>query len=158
MLFSDILSIYLIDVVSGSIIFSVTHKRAKGPVHIVHSENWLTYSYFNEKWRRTEIASLELYEGKEQSNETEFSSLSSPKYPYIERQAFIMPATILTMKETITEKGITSKHILSKYYTFFTDVSRPTPELAQVSLNLAIGEFSLSIPTRSLCHCKMCSI
>ncbi|XP_044739734.1 ER membrane protein complex subunit 1 isoform X2 [Chrysoperla carnea] len=108
----QILSIYLIDVVSGSVIFSVTHKRARGPIHIVHSENWLTYCYFNDKWRRTEIATLELYEGKVQSNSTAFSSLNSPKLPMIERQAYIMPATILTMKETITEKGITSKHIL----------------------------------------------
>ena len=51
-------------------IFSLTHKRTKGPVHIVHSENWIVYSYFNEKSRRTELATLELYEGKVQSNNT----------------------------------------------------------------------------------------
>jgi len=51
-------------------IFSITHKRVRGPIHIVHSENWLVYSYFNEKGRRTEIATLELYEGKIQSNTT----------------------------------------------------------------------------------------
>lgn len=51
-------------------IFSIMHKRVRGPVHVVHSENWIVYSYFNEKSRRTEIASLELYEGKIQSNTT----------------------------------------------------------------------------------------
>lgn len=51
-------------------VFSVVHKRAKGPVHVVHSENWIVYSYFNEKSRRTEIATLELYEGSTQSNTT----------------------------------------------------------------------------------------
>lgn len=51
-------------------IFSITHKRVRGPIHIVHSENWLVYGYFNEKGRRTEIATLELYEGKIQSNTT----------------------------------------------------------------------------------------
>jgi len=51
-------------------IFSITHKRVRGSIHIVHSENWLVYSYFNEKSRRTEIATLELYEGKIQSNTT----------------------------------------------------------------------------------------
>jgi len=51
-------------------IFSITHKRVRGPIHIVHSENWLVYSYFNDKGRRTEIATLELCEGKIQSNIT----------------------------------------------------------------------------------------
>lgn len=58
------------DAVSGAMIFSIMHKRVRGPVHVVHSENWIVYSYFNEKSRRTEIASLELYEGKIQSNTT----------------------------------------------------------------------------------------
>ncbi|KOX73244.1 ER membrane protein complex subunit 1 [Melipona quadrifasciata] len=93
------LNLYLLDAVSGAMIFSIMHKRVRGPVHVVHSENWIVYSYFNEKSRRTEIASLELYEGKIQSNTTE-------------RQAFIFPAAIESMRETITEKGITSKHII----------------------------------------------
>ncbi|XP_076226646.1 ER membrane protein complex subunit 1 isoform X2 [Nomia melanderi] len=106
------LNLYLLDVVSGAMIFSIIHKRVRGPVHIVHSENWIVYSYFNEKSRRTEIASLELYEGKVQSNITVFSSLSTTKLPIVERQAFIFPAAIESMRETITEKGITSKHII----------------------------------------------
>ncbi|XP_014216207.1 ER membrane protein complex subunit 1 isoform X2 [Copidosoma floridanum] len=106
------LNLYLIDVVSGNVIYSNVHKRTKGPVHIVHSENWLVYSYYNEKSRRTEIATLELYEGKAQSNTTVFSSLSNMKLPIVERQAFIFPAYIESLQETITEKGITSKHIL----------------------------------------------
>ncbi|XP_058792034.1 ER membrane protein complex subunit 1 isoform X2 [Phymastichus coffea] len=108
----DTLNLYLLDVVSGSMIFSIVHKRTKGPVHIVHSENWVVYSYFNDKSRRTEIATLELYEGKTQSNTTTFSSLTNTKLPIVERQAFIFPSSIDSMQETITEKGITSKHIL----------------------------------------------
>lgn len=106
------LNLYLLDVVSGAMIFSIVHKRVRGPFHIVHSENWLVYSYFNEKSRRTEIATLELYEGKVQSNTTVFSSLAVTKLPIVERQAFIFPASIEYMRETITEKGITSKHII----------------------------------------------
>lgn len=64
------LNIYLLDSVSGAVVFSTTHKRAKGPVHMVHSENWVVYSYYNDKSRRTEIATLELYEGKSQTNST----------------------------------------------------------------------------------------
>lgn len=106
------LNVYLLDIVSGSMIFSMVHKKVRGPVHVVHSENWLVYSYFNDRSRRTEIASLELYEGKTQNNSTVFSSLSTTKLPIVERQAFIFPASIESMKETITEKGITSKHII----------------------------------------------
>ncbi|XP_057338794.1 ER membrane protein complex subunit 1 isoform X3 [Microplitis mediator] len=106
------LNLYLLDVVSGSMIFSIVHKRVRGPFHIVHSENWLIYSYYNDKSRRTEIATVELYEGNVQSNTTVFSSLTTTRLPLVERQAFIFPATIESMQETITEKGITSKHIL----------------------------------------------
>ncbi|KAJ8672798.1 hypothetical protein QAD02_004058 [Eretmocerus hayati] len=106
------LTLYLLDVVSGTMVFSIVHKRIRGPVHIVHSENWLVYSYYNEKSRRTELASLELYEGKYQSTSTVFSSLAGTKLPLVERQAFIFPASIESMQETITEKGITSKHVL----------------------------------------------
>ncbi|XP_063985411.1 ER membrane protein complex subunit 1 isoform X2 [Diachasmimorpha longicaudata] len=106
------ITLYLLDVVSGAMIFSIVHKRVRGPIHIVHSENWLVYSYYNDKSRRTEIATLELYEGKVQSNTTVFSSLTTTRLPMVERQAFIFPASIESMTETITEKGITSKHIL----------------------------------------------
>ncbi|XP_063704257.1 ER membrane protein complex subunit 1 [Culicoides brevitarsis] len=107
-----ILNVHLVDVVSGAIIFSMTHRRAKGPVNIVHSENWLTYSFYNEKVRRTEITSIELYEGKTQANSTVWSSLGAPPLPLVERQTYIFPANVAVMKETITEKGITNKHVL----------------------------------------------
>lgn len=108
----NILSIYLIDVVNGGIVFSVVHKRGTEPVHIVHSENWVVYSYFNDKSRRTEVATLELYEGAVQSNTTAFSSVSNLIQPIVERQSYILPAGVEAMRETITEKGITSKHLL----------------------------------------------
>lgn len=112
------MNVYLVDVVSGAIVFSISHKRAKEPIHIVHSENWLVYSYFNDKWRRTEIGTLELYEGKKQSNNTAFSSLAPPLLPMVERQSYILPAQVETMQVTLTEKGITSKHVLSKFRNF----------------------------------------
>lgn len=55
-IFVDIINVHLIDVVSGYVVQSLTHKRAKGPLHMVHSENWLVYSYYNDKVRRTEIS------------------------------------------------------------------------------------------------------
>ncbi len=61
-----------------------------------------------------EFAVLELYEGTKQSNATAFSSLLPPPLPIVMRQAYIFPGHIATMAATITEKGITNKHLLSK--------------------------------------------
>lgn len=55
-IFTDILNVHLIDVVSGAIVASMTHRRVTGPVKIVHSENWLVYSFYNDKIRRNEIS------------------------------------------------------------------------------------------------------
>uniref|UniRef100_A0A1B0D303 ER membrane protein complex subunit 1 n=1 Tax=Phlebotomus papatasi TaxID=29031 RepID=A0A1B0D303_PHLPP len=107
-----VINVHLIDVVSGYIVQSLTHRRAKGPLHMVHSENWLVYSYYNDKVRRTEITTIELYEGKIQTNSTVWSSLTTPPVPKIERQSYIIPANVFAMKETITEKGITNKDVL----------------------------------------------
>jgi len=102
-----------VDMVTGKVFFSATHKKVGGPFHVVHSENWAVYTFFNEKARRTELVSLELYEGKLQSNSTMFSSIDNMVVPLVERQAYIVPVSEVTaLTETITGKGITSKHLL----------------------------------------------
>ncbi|BFF89488.1 ER membrane protein complex subunit 1 [Drosophila madeirensis] len=108
----SVLNLYLVDVVSGSVIFSMTHRKVRAPLSIVHSENWLAYSYFNEKVRRTEITTIELYEGKAQANSSVWSSLQAPPMPLVERQSYIIPAIVEALRETITERGITNKHVL----------------------------------------------
>ena len=110
-----VLNMYLIDSVTGVIVYSINHKRVLAPVNIVHSENWLVYSYFNEKYRRTEITSLELYDNSNHSNKTVFSSLTTQSV-FVEKQSFILAANVLKMKQTITLKGITNKHVLSKIF------------------------------------------
>jgi len=52
------------------------------------------------------------FTGKEQSNATTFSSVDSQVVPLVERQAYILPLDIVALEETITTKGITSKHPL----------------------------------------------
>ena len=85
----------------------------QGPYHVVHSENWVVYTYYNEKSRRAELGSLELFEGKTQSNATVFSSLHNTVAPLVERQSYILgPAFVTALKDTITEKGITTKNLL----------------------------------------------
>ncbi|KAF2896776.1 hypothetical protein ILUMI_09394 [Ignelater luminosus] len=107
-----VLNIYLVDGVTGLIVYSTVHKRADKPVHLVHSENWLVYSYYNERFRRIELGAIELYEGSVQSNSTAFSSHAVSQLPHAEAQAYIFPGTPLAMQATITERGITNKHIL----------------------------------------------
>ena len=45
-LISGFLNVYLLDAVSGSIIFHANHKRVSGNVNLVHSENWVVVSSF----------------------------------------------------------------------------------------------------------------
>ncbi|XP_047502304.1 ER membrane protein complex subunit 1-like [Penaeus chinensis] len=107
------LTVYLVDTVTGAVIESVSHKKVSGPIHVVHSENWVVYTYFNDKYRRSEVTSLELYEGLTQANATAFSSFGGRATPPIlERQAFIMPVGVQATAHTTTEKGITTKFIL----------------------------------------------
>ncbi|KAI5748977.1 hypothetical protein M8J76_003773 [Diaphorina citri] len=140
----NVLSIHLVDVVSGALIESIVHKRTLQPIHIVHSENWLVYVYFNDKTRRNEVSTVEMYEGKVQSNSSAFSSLSkSPFKPVLDKQSYILPVSqVDAIKETITERGITSKHILLALGTggilempwVFLDPRRPravTPEMRE---------------------------
>ena len=111
--FKGQVSIFLLDVITGHLVFTTTHKKSTGPVNIVHSENWLVYSYWNQRYRRNEIASIELYEGKTQSNTTSFSSLDLPLVsPMVERQAFIFPSNIQALGVSLTEKGISNKDLL----------------------------------------------
>ncbi|KAK2851205.1 hypothetical protein Q5P01_007481 [Channa striata] len=104
--------ILLIDGVTGRIIHEAVQRKARGPVHIVHSENWVVYVYWSTKSRRNEFSVIELYEGMELYNSTVFSSLDRPNAPQVLQQSYIFPSSISTMEATLTEKGITSRHLL----------------------------------------------
>ncbi|CAN8006002.1 unnamed protein product [Ixodes hexagonus] len=105
-------NVHLVDGITGAFVYTATHKRARGPVHLVHSENWIVYCYHNEKSRRTEVSVVELYEGASQSNTSAFSSFTSPPAALVEHQSYVFPSSIEAMSDTVTEKGITSKHVL----------------------------------------------
>ncbi|XP_069121270.1 ER membrane protein complex subunit 1-like [Argopecten irradians] len=109
---NNFVNIYLVDSITGHIVFHASHKKARGPVNVVHVENWVVYDYFNQKARRHEIAVIELFEGKEQGNSTAFSSFTAPMEPLVLRQSYIMPVHITAMDVTVTEKGITSRSLL----------------------------------------------
>ena len=42
----NFINLYMIDVVTGHIVFHGSHRRSKGPVHVVHAENWAVVCYF----------------------------------------------------------------------------------------------------------------
>ncbi|KAH7967797.1 hypothetical protein HPB52_002547 [Rhipicephalus sanguineus] len=90
-------TVHLIDVITGAFIYSGSHKRARGPVHVVHSENWIVYCYHNEKSRRAEISVIELYEGAVQSNTSAFSSFNSPPGAIVEHQSYVFPSSVDAM-------------------------------------------------------------
>ncbi|CAB1335856.1 unnamed protein product, partial [Coregonus sp. 'balchen'] len=73
--------VFLVDGVTGRIIHEAVQRKARGPVHFVHSENWVVYEYWNTKSRRNEFSVLELFEGTELYNSTVFSSLDRPYLP-----------------------------------------------------------------------------
>lgn len=104
--------IFLVDGVTGRIIHEAIQRKARGPVHFVHSENWVVYEYWSTKSRRNEFSVLELFEGMELYNSTVFSSLDRPHTPQILQQSYIFPSPITTLEATLTEKGITSRHLL----------------------------------------------
>ncbi|TNN16586.1 ER membrane protein complex subunit 1 isoform 1 [Schistosoma japonicum] len=66
---TNTLMIYLIDVVAGRILYSAVHRRCSEPISLVHSENWIIYTYYNHKSLRNEATVLELYEPTKLSGE-----------------------------------------------------------------------------------------
>ncbi|VDM65110.1 unnamed protein product [Strongylus vulgaris] len=107
------LLLFLIDVVSGQMVHSARLPKATAPVHLVHCEHWIAYSYWSEKGRRTEIGILELYEGSEQTYKDRFDSLTPTKQPpEIISQSFIYAQGIQAMGVSETEKGLTTRSLL----------------------------------------------
>lgn len=65
---------------------------------------------------------IELYEGMELYNSTVFSSLDRPYAPQVLQQSYIFPSSIATVEATLTEKGITSRHLLSECHGLWINV------------------------------------
>lgn len=107
------IEIHLIDGVSGRIIYSSFHRKCRGPIFVVHSENSVIYTYYNDRNRRHDMSVIDLYEGLNQVNSSAFSSVDRVKDKQtVHHSSFIFPTAILAMTDTVTEKGITNKHII----------------------------------------------
>lgn len=65
-----------------------------------------------------------------------FSSLIAPIQPLVERQSYIFPSMVQAMKPTVTEKGITSRHILGMFNALS---SSPNYFFLQLSCNILLS-------------------
>ncbi|CAI5747328.1 unnamed protein product [Peronospora destructor] len=118
---TSVLYVSLIDSVAGRIIHRVRHSHATGPVRMVQSENWLVYSYWNYKEKRTELVSLSLFDGAvgmhslnlwKRPSWTSTRSSFDPKAPFVLQKSFIYPTKITSLGVTVTAHGITPQSIL----------------------------------------------
>lgn len=100
------------DGITGRVLVSQTYRRARGPCHLIHAENWLMLSYWNEKVRQSEITVVEMYRGFDKPNKTYFSSLESHEKPNISIASFRLPGFVDSMKDSVTVEGIAHKDII----------------------------------------------
>ena len=131
---------------------------------------WLQYEYWSTKSRRNEFSVIELYEGMELYNSTVFSSLDRPHAPQVLQQSYIFPSSISTMEATLTEKGITSRHLLSKFQwgsvwspMNFSNKQKGLFNIVQLAALFKIGFLGfylsqLACHLEGFCHCPRCSL
>eukprot|EP00986_Skeletonema_menzelii_P009847 scaffold4589_cov79-Skeletonema_menzelii.AAC.21 len=123
------LFVSLVDSVSGQILHRVSHSHVDSAnellettnVPIVVSENWVVYTFFNQRTRRTDVGVLTLHEGMIDKNgitafsapeqELTFSSLESAK-PIVLSRTFGLPKAVSALGVTSTKAGISSKQFM----------------------------------------------
>ncbi|KAF4324279.1 hypothetical protein BBO99_00000209 [Phytophthora kernoviae] len=118
---SSVLHVSLLDAVAGRIIHRAHHAHATGPVRMVQSENWLVYSFWNSKEKRTEMVSLSLFDGAvgmhslnpwKRPSWTSSRSAFDAKAPFVLQKSFIYPTKITSLGVTVTSHGITPQSVL----------------------------------------------
>ncbi|TVY78526.1 ER membrane protein complex subunit, partial [Lachnellula suecica] len=129
-------SLYLIDTVSGDIIYSVSHDGVDTcqPIASVLTENWFAYSLWADILSTTEslpsskgyqLFISEMYESdipndrgplgsSANSSSLEPSDIpnAEPAVPFVSSQVFLIPEAISHMSVTSTRQGITTRQLL----------------------------------------------
>ena len=121
------LNIYVIDALTGNVIYHTFHQYASGPLHMVREQNWLVYHFRNSRHHRYEIGSIELY-----------SQPATPLRPsvFALAQGYIVDFDVTAASVSKTLYSFTSKQVLfasSSGRIFginhqFTSARRPDPE------------------------------
>ena len=119
------LFVNVVDTVSGRVLHRASHSNAspKKNISVLISENWIFYTFFNEKIRRTEIGVLTLYEGMIDRNgltafhrpeqALTFSSLEARESkPVVLAKTYVLPKPITAMGITSTRGGITTRQVI----------------------------------------------
>lgn len=109
-----LLRIFIVDVVSGVVAYQISHENAQGPVHMVLSENWLVYHYFDIKTHQFMLGVVELYESTtpdQRNSDPDFSSFLRLSPSGI-AQLYVFPTAITSLSVTQTKLGVTSRLIL----------------------------------------------
>ena len=129
-------SFYLLDSVSGEILYSTTHEGVdtKQPIPSALTENWFAYSLWTDSLSTTsalpgskgyQLVVSELFESEFPNDRGPFgaadnsSSLeplevanAEPAIPHVITQSFIVPEVISKMSVTQTGQGITSRSLI----------------------------------------------
>jgi len=123
------LFVSLVDSVSGQILHRVSHSHVDSAGQLVEatnvpavvSENWVVYTFFNQRTRRTDVGVLTLHEGMIDKNgitafsapeqEMAFSSLESAK-PIVLSRTFGLAKAVSALGVTSTKAGISSKQFM----------------------------------------------
>lgn len=116
---SSDLYVYIINSISGHIVYRIHQESVKGKVHLAFHEHKLYAHYFSQKFDRFEILSIEIFKSEIEFSAgellkkyyshgfaTEISSKWTPELN-IFTQTYIFPYPVKEMKVTLTAQGIT---------------------------------------------------
>lgn len=118
------LFVNVVDSVSGRVIHRASHKRAvPDTCAVVISENWIIYTFMNERTRRTEIGVLSLYEGMVDSKgltafssperSATFSSIDAKEAkPVVLAKTYSMVKAVSAIGVSSTGGGISGRRLL----------------------------------------------
>ncbi|TAQ90513.1 hypothetical protein B7494_g1213 [Chlorociboria aeruginascens] len=145
---SSTASFYLIDSISGDILYSVTYEGVdtKQPITSALSENWFAYSLWIDDLSSTnslpspkgyQLFISELFESDvandrgplgaaDNSSSLEPSDIpnAEPALPHVITQSFIIPESITHMSVTQTRQGITSRQLICTFATGIIGIPR----------------------------------
>jgi len=110
----ELLSVYLVDSVSGSVLSHHYHEASTPAVAMVICENWLVYHYWNKREQQYELSVHEFYESTTQDKRQETNDFTSFSgfVPEILSQSYVFPTGVTAMGVTQTKRGITSRMLV----------------------------------------------
>ncbi|KAH7293959.1 hypothetical protein KP509_28G050000 [Ceratopteris richardii] len=118
------LVVYIIDTITGRILYRLKHSGMCGPVHAVFSENWIVYHYFNVRAHRFEYSVIEMYDRNRIDNKNmlqfmlgkDNATATLSSYSHVDldvkTQSYFFSHSIKALTVTSTARGITGKQIL----------------------------------------------